>query len=547
VTLLQTSTLAERTAQANFAANSLALQATQPRLLTWLNDAQPSLEYVFAKDRQLSALDETGAWIGGCSAPSQVADALLGRLHVSGSVGCLLAPSHAAVVSTSLRQLRIEQGIVAVVPELRDLSIILHCHDFSQAINSHRLWFISGADWTFELSRLFEQHPGLATPTQFIRMPDADPTVVDPLIAAAQPVFGDIGVRRKQQLQTLAREPIQRIIGRAKLCVVAPSRFRLWNDVGHEMLSALVSTEQMEIVPFDSDDPINSTPLALIQQARKCSAIFTANTARTDLPGILPENLPWLTWVTGARIPAATLAGANDRLIVADAALERAALAAGWRKEVVHVATWKTIELDSSRITPSIALIADTHILDTPADLTEYSSHSVLWESIRQELLSDPFALKDPGQFLIERMKRAKIAETSFPAGRFIEKLILPAYQQGLARIMIQGKQPLRLFGAGWQSLPEFAGHAHGEIRSRADLTSAVASSAALLHVWPGQIPHPIDTLSRPVLRPWTTNPSSLIKSIQNTVNNRVTSIPPTEIQPLTSEIVLRLLADAQY
>ena len=31
---------------------------------------------------------------------------------------------------------------------------------------------------------------------------------------------------------------------------------------------------------------------------------MTANIARADLPDIVPAEMPWITWVTGAKVPA---------------------------------------------------------------------------------------------------------------------------------------------------------------------------------------------------------------------------------------------------
>ena len=68
----------------------------------------------------------------------------------------------------------------------------------------------------------------------------------------------------------------------------------------------------------------------------------------------------------------------------------------------------------------------------------------------------------------------------------FVHRLILPAYQQALARWLIDGGIAVRLFGRGWDELEEFASHHAGEIPDRAALCRAVEASTALVHVWPG-------------------------------------------------------------
>jgi hypothetical protein len=41
----------------------------------------------------------------------------------------------------------------------------------------------------------------------------------------------------------------------------------------------------------------------------------------------------------------------------------------------------------------ALALISDTHALDAPASLSEFSSHLLLWEKLRAAILLDPFCV----------------------------------------------------------------------------------------------------------------------------------------------------------
>ena len=151
---------------------------------------------------------------------------------------------------------------------------------------------------------------------------------------------------------------------------------------------------------------------------------------------------------------------------------------------------------------PALAIISDTRPLDTPAAIAEYSSHRLLWEGIAEELLADPFALQDsPDRFLQTRMRRAKIADENFNRAAFLDVLIANAYQQGLARLLMQLELNVRLFGSGWHRIDAFKAHAAGPVRSRDDLARAVASATALLHVWPSEFAHPIEAMGKAVLR----------------------------------------------
>src|SRR5687767_5348968 len=105
-----------------------ALQASRPRFTP-----------VFGRDGSLTAFDESGHWWSGCSLPVRAAGEVLKTLDVRGPVGCFLAPPHAAHVKVALEMLRPGQAVIAIVPEERDLRVMLQCWDFSADICRGRL------------------------------------------------------------------------------------------------------------------------------------------------------------------------------------------------------------------------------------------------------------------------------------------------------------------------------------------------------------------------------------------------------------------------
>src|SRR5205823_7742239 len=118
--------------------------------------------------------------------------------------------------------------------------------------------------------------------------------------------------------------------------------------------------------------------------------------------------------------------------------------------------------------TDALALIVNTNPIDVPDNLTDFSSHRVLWELIAADLHNDPFVLtEDIDAFLTRRMRKLDIAAETLSSARFIAELILPAYPQSLARLLIRAKAPLRLFGNGWDRIPDFAPHAGGAFTGR--------------------------------------------------------------------------------
>src|SRR5204862_2325963 len=130
--------------------------------------------------------------------------------------------------------------------------------------------------------------------------------------------------------------------------------------------------------------------------------------------------------------------------------------------------------------TDALALIVNTNPIDVPDNLTDFSSHRVLWELIAANLHDNPFVLtEDIDAFLTRRMRKLDIAAETLSSARFITELILPAYQQSLARMLISEKIPVRIFGKGWDRIPEFAPYACGTIAGRQHLREIASEHVA--------------------------------------------------------------------
>jgi len=147
-----------------------------------------------------------------------------------------------------------------------------------------------------------------------------------------------------------------------------------------------------------------------------------------------------------------------------------------------------------------LGVIADTVAIETPE--FELSSHKVLWETIGRELAEDPFAAgDDAGAYLVKWLKRVGIAGESLDARTFVERLIVPAYQQTLVRWLVDAGVDVKLFGRGWDRVAALADRHVGGVTDRASLGAAVEACAVLVHVWPVAGAHAIDAAGRPVLR----------------------------------------------
>src|SRR5438034_2160951 len=107
-------TEAERLARRNGEANRAALTRIQAGLAERLKNDQ-RVQWMFARDGCLSAIDEEGKWIGKCSVPRRAAEALAKDMHIRGAVGCFLNPNHAAQVRVVLEKMERQQGLVVLV------------------------------------------------------------------------------------------------------------------------------------------------------------------------------------------------------------------------------------------------------------------------------------------------------------------------------------------------------------------------------------------------------------------------------------------------
>ena len=526
---------AGRVAAANWQANVCALAAAQPDIS--IPASRDATTFTFGRDGALTALDSDGSWHLSCSVPRAAAREMLKSLDARGQVACFLDPRHAAALRVALDKLLPEQAVIAAAPDVGILRTLLHCDDFSGEIRSGRLFFAAGAEWAGPLSRLLRDCEGLPTPALFIKTPLLPEAVAQELIATAQRVLSEEATRRAELIEHLRVAPRAGKPGR-RVCVVAPSRFRLWDDAA-EWLAWALPPESLA-VSFDPDCPTGASPLALAKVLRGCDAILTANTARSDLSPVAADAMPWVTWVTSGRIPAPSPAATRDHLLLADPTWRPPAIAAGWPADRVHVANWPQHTAPATACASShLALISDTAPVTPPPEEMELSSHTLLWEAIAEEVVANPLCAIDANAYLTARMRRLEVSDEGFDRNLFLSRLILPADQQGLAGLLVSAGVPLRLFGRGWSDVQGLAGHAAGAITSRDEFDAAVASAAALVHAWPTPCAHPVDAAGKPLLRPGPTR-DGFLRAARAIL--RDPSPSPTPQQPLNTSLLARIL-----
>ncbi len=568
VTLLAhpTDVRASQRAAGNLRANLDALYSTQPELaraVDALSDetaARTEREFVFARDGYLTAREQ-GRWATGCSLPLRTAQVMLESLQNRAPVGCFLEPAHAAQLAVVLERFDHPQAVIAIVENLQTLRFLLQCHNFASDLADHRLWFAAGMDWAGALARLLQEREGLPVPSAFIRLPTLAEETAEARMRQAREVFAAETARRAGRVAAIQRSwPLDHAARAAggngkRVCVVAPTHFRLWDDGGWLLREALCSASA-NFVAFDPDRPTSASPLAFVQAATACDAVLTAGVFRADVPDVAPVDLPWLTLATSPRLAAPVAQARHDCLLLVDPGQRQQALDLGWPAERIHLAHWPCparvatsrsagANGESSDARAPLVLIADTASIDAPPEPLDLSSHQLLWELIGSELSADPFILgSDIGQYLEDRRRRLHIGEEGLDRALFIDRLIVPAFQQSIARLLIRRGVPLAIHGRGWEGVAGTEGTCWGPVVSRDDFLEVIAGAGALLHAWPIHGPHPIDAWQRPVARALQPDESRLLAVVTQALapasNPGVPSL--TTAPALSAENVLALL-----
>jgi hypothetical protein len=182
--------------------------------------------------------------------------------------------------------------------------------------------------------------------------------------------------------------------------------------------------------------------------------------------------------------------------------------------------------------------------------LHDFSSHAVLWDQISQELTQDPMALSADtaganvrsspvDTYLFSRMAQLEIEPQAINHDLFRQKLILPAWRRGIARILAKAGLPLVLFGAGWDQTDEFAPNFGGFVRSTHDLRRVARLASAIVYPSPLIHAHPVQALGRPIVRPAAT-PAAMVRQAAALLKSH--SAEHTPISPISPAAILALL-----
>lgn len=497
-------TEADRQANAHFHANIAALARSQPDLAGRIEKLPVPLEFVFGRDGALTARDDGGWWTG-CSLPLAAGRELLKTLELNGVVGCYVNPTHAGQLRVCFERIAHSQAVIAIVPDFLTLCVLLRCDDFSLQIQAGRLLFAAGWDWAERLAEIFQDHPGLPLPQQFIRTALLEDEHLQRFTSEAQVVVSVETARRSQRIAMLRSRAQRRGSGKGHWLVVAGSEFKLGDMAGPALSVVLANSGNLTML--DPDDPQQASPLSVAAAAAQADAIVVADVFRADMPDVLPCRTAWITWVTKNRLAPPDANAPEDGVILTDPRWAASAMEAGWSPNRIEIGGWPNLGMrfpagGEAKI-KLLGLVVDTCTLDIPAHIKQFSSHRLLWEMIVDELTSDPLVLGlQPREYLRQRMAKLDVKEEGLDRTSFLERCIYPAYHQGLAGLALRAALPLALLGRGWKQMGEFASHAVGPIHGLEPLAIALGVCGALIHPSPESAAHPIEALGLDVVQP---------------------------------------------
>ena len=527
-------TAARAQAHLNFTANIRALRSTQAPLFELLATdftlAVGELEFVFAKDGFLTALDAAGQWMAGCSIPKLASLSMLKNLHLPGPVGCYLSPTHAGQITAALEILTGQQGIVVIQPNAEDLAFMLCCCDFSEQIMGSRLFFVTGANWASMLIDLFNRCFGLSTPSQFIRTSFTDDEIVEALIPVAEAAFREINDARATKINQL-KSTYRPSDARKKVLVVGSTHFRLWEDEGYILTQSLCA-DSATAIAVNPDNPADSSGYNLAVAGANCQAMVIANRFRHELPEVIADDLPVFSWITQGRIGPFDPRFKRDALIVADEKWVTTAKSLLWPDDRIRIATWPDAQAAGMEIAtsfqhvPSLGFIANTYILETPRSRLELSSHHVLWELIRHDISIDPFSIgSNINEFINRRTKKLGISDEGLDRTLFINQLIVPAWQQGIIRILINAGIPVKLFGSNWNQIDGMAQCWQGSVQSRDEFKAAKQAVSILINPSMIKSDHPVLHQNMPVIDAYANNAHQWINRARTALNTKTGSV----------------------
>ncbi len=193
----------------HFLANSDALQRADPQCAEMLRNATPPFEIRPSRGRDgaatLTWCDADGRrhWLGRTTMPSIRAEALIDAFNPGSHNILMVGFGHGTAVSRLLSRLMPHQALLVVDDVPWSVSMALHLHDFSAAIDAGRLCLFVGESAWDELRRFLQSNPGYLAPDRILAWPWFDPREVARLTQRLADINKAVARQRAEATATL--------------------------------------------------------------------------------------------------------------------------------------------------------------------------------------------------------------------------------------------------------------------------------------------------------------------------------------------------------
>ena len=469
--------------------NLVALARTDPALADRLARGEgipvEPPQCVLARDGQVTFLLRNGdgqpVWFGRTSLPSVRSQAVLARFDAG--VGNVLLPGigQGDEVSRLLERLGPHRAVFVWEPDLQSVRLALSLHRWSTALDRLRLIFLAcHEDGLCEaLLESLARRPGHLCPERILMWPGASHEAMANCRSAVQQAYSEIRHRRAQQIESLRTAMTERACGRDRPTGSHWAVFSLdprseYVALG-EMLAEAIGRQGDEAVAVGVRGPGDMHPLARLQrvadglQGRLPDAAILLNATRSDLPEMLAEDTPIISWLDPAcRVDESLVArfGPSDSILAASSRIRERLCKADVPADRITVLAWPclvepigedpcTEEAASRPI--DVAFVADRASTEPHAYGLTLWTHEQLWKAacrlIRARL--DRFT-EDDGDEVLKRAQRECGARIEDAASR---SAIRTALSTSVANALVRasliealtraGGRPT-VYGTGW-------------------------------------------------------------------------------------------------
>ncbi len=244
-----------------------------------------------------SVLSRSG-WLAGTSAPS-IRESVIIENFSPGNANILLAGTGQGFgIKLLLEKLEPYQAIFVWEQNLLSLTLTLSLYDFSNAIKTSRLVFLTESDLKQCLQNYFIAHPEFAFPVKVIHWPWLSEKKIQEISLTIEQAFTDITRKHSEkmsELENLLAQKAAQIDSQStlnKIFIISfahtPEHFRFAKS-----LATAARTRNVQVETYLFDTPKHGTHLALLEELVSFAPdnIVLIATAKNNVPFKLPDTI----------------------------------------------------------------------------------------------------------------------------------------------------------------------------------------------------------------------------------------------------------------